>query len=1086
MKGIETGERARLVEMTSTDAFTDFIGDERLMRAVSWVRKVGNIAAHGTVTRRDAFFSVLNLYNVVGAVLLKLRVLKSLAPFDASLLPRSAEKAATVAPVVMETTTFAASVPKAQVEAAPKVAPVLTWGDISEAETRRCFIDLMLREAGWDVLETEGDIQPSKACIEIAVGPRAKAAATDSAEGMSMAADPAADYGHMPNSSGVGYADYVLFGPDAKPLAVIEAKRTSANPQKGRHQAELYADCLEREYGVRPVIYYTNGFRTMVIDGLGYPPRELIAFHTMADLQRIHYQRAHRREITDFSVNDAIAGRPYQKQAVKAVCEHLNSMHRRGLLVMATGTGKTRTAIALFDVLNRAGWARNILFLADRTSLVNQAARAFTKLLPNHTVDTLSDNAVANDKKDLDARMLFSTYQTMINYVESEDKRFSTGRFDLIVIDEAHRSVFGKYGSIFSYFDSFLIGLTATPREEVARSTYDLLGLEGGEPNFAYELAEAVDDGYLVPYRGLVRKSLIVDSGIKYDDLSEDEKRQIEEISEYESLLDPDGKPVGRDIQQSEIFRYVYNADTCDKVLQDLMENGLRVNNGETIGKTIIFAHNHKHADMIVRRFHALYPEYGPDFCRLIDNYEKYAEDLILRFGSSGMLPQIAVSVDMLDTGIDVPEVLNLVFFKRVRSRIKFMQMIGRGTRLCPGIFGPGRDKEEFLIFDWCGNFEYFNANPHGGKEQPAAVSMTERIFVMRAEIARHLQAAQYQEDGSWTKSWHDRLKALLRSQTAQLNDSHPRVRLSWETVTRFRNPRTWDYISAVDVQTLGSEIAPLLPKAATDTAALTMDILSLQIQLSMLDEETKADVAVGKVILIAEKLRERASIPQVKARMETINEVLTSEFWENRTLEGIERVRVELRELLKFLLGDGGRTFDVDIEDVVEDMGEAPQFSTDMTYRQKVLPFLAENRNLPVLNKIRNFEQLTSGDIDELERILWHELGTKDDYLKYIQREMLQCGDRVGAFIRSVAGVDRRRAVELFADFISQNTLNSDQEEFLKSVLDYVCQNGDMEARTLIDTDPFNEIDLANLFPGKVPKVGDFVRRLRELVTAA
>lgn len=301
-------------------------------------------------------------------------------------------------------------------------------------------------------------------------------------------------------------------------------------------------------------------------------------------------------------------------------------MHRRGLIVMATGTGKTRTAISLVDVLSRAGWVKDILFLADRTTLVRQAARSFGKLLSGHTLTILSDKTI-NDK-DLNARMVFSTYQTMINYVEDESKDFSLGRFDLIIIDEAHRSVFGKYGSIFKYFDSFLIGLTATPREDVARSTYDLLGLDEGIPNFAYELEEAVKDGYLVPYAVYQRGSAIVNSGIKYSDLSDEEKRQIEEIAEYEGLLDPDGKPVGRDITSREIYKYIFNTDTIDKVLQDLMDNGLKINDGEKIGKTIIFAFNHKHAEMIVRRFSVLYPEYGPDFCRLIDNYENMPKTL--------------------------------------------------------------------------------------------------------------------------------------------------------------------------------------------------------------------------------------------------------------------------------------------------------------------------------------------------------------------------------------------------------------------------------------------------------------------------
>ncbi len=1063
MKGEAIPERANLFELTSADTYAGLIADERLMAATHWIRKVGNIAAHtGNVTRRDAFFSVLNLYNLVGGVLLKLHVLSNLAPFDKDLLPaKPAQAEAPAAPQHQPTAEdFAATVKSATVAEASAVVPAVSWTGISEAETRRRFIDLMLREAGWEILNTEGDIQPSKACIEIEV------------------------HG-MPNPSQVGYADYVLFGADGKPLAVIEAKRTSIEPEQGRHQAELYAECLEKEYGIHPIVYYTNGFTVNVIDGLGYPPRPLLGFHTEKDLRRLHYQRAHRRPISDFSVKDAITDRPYQKQAVKAVCEHLNTMHRRGLIVMATGTGKTRTAASLFDVLNRAGWVKDILFLADRTTLVRQSARSFGKLLSGHTLTVLSDKT--NNDRDHNARMVFSTYQTMINYVEDDSKEFSLGRFDLIIIDEAHRSVFGKYGSIFKYFDSFLIGLTATPREEVARSTYDLLGLEGGEPNFAYELDEAVKDGYLVPYAVYQRGSAIVNSGIKYNDLDEAEKRQIEEITEYEGLLDPDGKPVGRDIAGSEIYKYIFNADTIDKVLQDLMDNGLKIDDGEKIGKTIIFAFNHKHAEMIVRRFNVLYPEYGADFCRLIDNYEKYAEDLVDRFCVRDKLPQIAVSVDMLDTGVDVPDVLNLVFFKRVRSRIKFMQMIGRGTRLCPDIFGAGKDKTQFYIFDWCGNFAYFDMNPKGAAEQPSSTSPTEQIFGYRAEIAQHLQDAEYQAPRSWTRQWHDELKKMLHEQVSTLNDSHPKVRDKWEQVNRFRNPNTWKYISVVDVQTLKNDIAPLLPKSIVDMQALVMDVLALRIQLSLLDNTADSKGAPDKIISIAAKLQKRASIPQVAAKMDTINEVLSNMFWENVSIESIEHVRCELRDLLKFLQGEGNRTFEVDIEDTITvEEAPVPYGLPHMSYKQKVIDFLTENRDLPVLHKIQSIEQLTHTDIDELERILWTELGTKEDYDKCLKREQLQCGDSVGAFIRTLIAVDRTKALRMFSEFISQNSLNSEQEEFLKSILDYVCLNGDMPVETLITAEPFKDVGLAQLFPGKAPKVAEFVRRLHELITAA
>ena len=332
----------------------------------------------------------------------------------------------------------------ATVEAQPVV------NDLSEAETRKLYIDLLLHEAGWTVTEQVGKIVPRQAGIEIEV------------QG-------------MPNESGMGYADYVLFDADVTPLAVVEAKRTSVDAVAGRHQAELYADCLAARYVCpRPVIYYTNGFETNIIDGIGYPSRKVMGFHTIDELRRMIAQRG-RADITDLQISDRITNRNYQKRMIESVCKHYNSKHRRALLVMATGTGKTRVSISLVDVLVRNNWVKNVLFLADRIELVNQAKRNYAKLLPNMTVSSLRDSDV-----DISARILFSTYQTMIGHLDKDAKTFSLGRFDLIIIDEAHRSVFGKYGAIFEYFDGLLLGLTATPRDEVDRSTYDLFGMEQG------------------------------------------------------------------------------------------------------------------------------------------------------------------------------------------------------------------------------------------------------------------------------------------------------------------------------------------------------------------------------------------------------------------------------------------------------------------------------------------------------------------------------------------------------------------------------------------------------------------------------
>ena len=707
----EVSLRASLFEKVQDARFVGLINSRDLMQKLHFVRSVGNRAAHaGGVSRRDCEYAVLDIYYFVGDVLMLLGFVDKYPKFDRSLLPDHA------APVMEVTTSNEAILQQKDIArvvdckstaTATNVLTVHNPDNLSEAETRKIYIDEMLREAGWEISETEGAIVGGKACIEIEV------------QG-------------MPNVTGKGYADYVLFDTDGMPLAVVEAKKTTVDPTVGKAQAELYAKCLEARFGVKPVVYYTNGFETRIIDGLGYPARTIYGFHTRQDLQKLIQKRG-RQDIIDMMAKEEIVNRPYQTRAVKRICEHFNQKHRRGLLVMATGTGKTRVSIALVEVLLRNNWVKNVLFLADRTALVEQAFGKFSTYLPDETKCNLCDPRQA---RNTDARLLFSTYQTMINFIDIEEKTFSVGRFDLIIIDEAHRSVFGKYGAIFEYFDSLLVGLTATPREEIDRSTYRLLELEDGVPNDYYEYAEAIRDGHLVDFEAYRYDSDILKHGIKYNERTEDEKKQLDTIFENEGGQE-------RDIENNEIFRYVYNKDTIDKVLQELMEKGLRVDSGENIGKTIIFAYNHKHAVKIVERFGVLYSQLGPDYCEVIDYQETQKKHLLGEFEKVDHEPRIAVSVDMLDTGIDVPEILNLVFFKPVHSKIKFEQMKGRGTRLCENLFGVGKHKQKFLIFDFCNNFDYFDENPQGVTASRTK-SLTERVFSQKSDMALLLQTCAH------------------------------------------------------------------------------------------------------------------------------------------------------------------------------------------------------------------------------------------------------------------------------------------------------------------------------------------------------
>ena len=1054
MAGVTVDARATLNDMLrlpATDAFVN--RDYKFREDIYLVKKIGNAASHDgaePVNRVKAFRCLRALYNVVAGFMGRWDAVKEIPPFDATLI------SSPPAPVAL----VKSPEPKVEMEVVNSVQketlddpqPVVLPREslASEAVTRRYLIDYMLMEAGWEVLEEKGKVLGGKACIEVEVD-------------------------GMPTASGKGYADYVLFSRGGKPLAVIEAKATCRAITEGRHQATLYADCLEKRYGVRPVIYYTNGFTTKVIDGMGYPDRDVISFHSMDDLERLIQKRG-RAEIKDVTIKEEITDRPYQQTAIKRIVEWFNAKHRRGLLVLATGTGKTRVSISLCDILMRNDWVKTVLFLADRTALVGQAHSAYEALLPSVSMSVLSEEKAP----DMQARILFSTYQTMINYLDREDKAFSVGRFDLIIIDEAHRSVFGRYGAIFSYFDSLLIGLTATPRDEIDRNTYDLLQLDNGMPNYSYDIEEAVRDGYLCPYKTLQYHSKIMERGAKWDEMSKEDREEAERLMDYEKSLaglGPDDE-YHRDILPQEIFKYLFNIDTVDKVLMELMEKGLKVKSGEEIGKTIIFAMNHHHAELIVERFRTLYPEKDPNYCQLIDNYVNKAHSLILDFEQMDKYPQIAVSVDMLDTGVDVPSVLNLVFFKCVRSKIKFMQMIGRGTRLCPKVFGDA-DKKEFYIFDWCNNFEYFSVHSDGAN--PVAVkSLTERLYALRLDIAAALQSAEHQEKED-DRRLHDELMAILHAQVSQLSRARIDVRAHLQTIEPYRDREAWVCLSDLDVAELKG-IAHLLPRPKENEAAKKFDVLMLYLQLEAVDSTVKADNSRASVIKIAQLLEKKATIPAVRERMETIKEVQTAAFWDHCTLNSLERVRKELRELVHVLAESRDeRRFVINIEDAISSDAVAAPVTLKATYHDRVIDYLAKHTDNEVLRKIQNFEQLTTDDVNELQRIFWEELGTRTEFDEATNGK--KYNHNVAAFIRVIQGVDRQKALALYTRFIKDGNLTGEQEQYLKEILNYLSENGDLQMSDFMEY-PLNRNKWRDVFGEYFVGLKDFVNELHNVIS--
>ncbi len=918
---------------------------------------------------------------------------------------------------------------------------------MSEATTRKLYIDEYLREAGWDVLDKENVAMPCKAGIEIKV------------EG-------------MPNEKGYGFCDYVLYGEDGKPLAIIEAKKTSVSPETGRHQVDLYAECMEKIYGYKPIKYYTNGYEIKIIDGI-YPDRSVIAFHSRKELELL-MQRRNRGNITELTINDDITNRPYQKIAITKICETFNSKRRRGLLVMATGTGKTRVAISLVDVLSKNNWIKNVLFLADRTTLVNQAKRNFAKFLPDMSVCELSGDG----EKDYNARLMFCTYQSMIKYIDAEDKRFTTGRFDLIIIDEAHRSIFNRYGTIFRYFDSLLVGLTATPKDEVDANTYKIFGCEAGLPNYDYTLDEAIRDKNLVGYTVINKTSKMLTEGIKYDELTEEQKEQLDEYYE-EDPPTPD-----LNIPGNEIFKYLFNVDTCKKVLEELMTVGYRVDGGEKLGKSIIFAYNHDHAKMIVDCFHDMYPNYPDNTCQLIDYSVSYGENLVIKFEEDPEF-RIAVSVDMLDTGVDVPAVLNLVFFKKVRSKIKFVQMIGRGTRTCEDIYGPGKDKSGFKIFDYCGNFEYFGEHPEGaeGKE---SLTLTQKCFNVQIDMLYELQRLEYQQNEVMF-SYYQAIKEVLHKNVVMIksHDKRIQVRESMQYVDKYYDLDTWISLSPVMVKEAKIHISPLLDSGlAGDYMALAFDVRIYYIEHALLRTGSLSNVVshVKTVRLIAQYLiDEKASVPQVKAKADKLIEFVGNEYWNDPTVEKLEESRKELRDLMQFLKGRRRKKIDIDIPDEIDNSDYQPGDTTiDIrTYREKVLDYLVENSDKPVIKKIYNIEPINEDDIKELEYVLWHELGSQEDYTQTTSIENL------AVFIRSLVGLNQDAVNKRFGEFINGNRFNSQQQEFILTIINYVRENGDIELSDMVNTEPFNNYDLNAMFGLSLSEVVGIVNTLHNCIIA-
>lgn len=928
----------------------------------------------------------------------------------------AARKEATIAKASAEET-------NKQLQAAKKAVSVL---DFNEEQTRRRLIDSLLASADWDVGPQGTNTEDVGQEVEVQ---------------------------HQPTDSGLGYADYVLYD-NGKPLAVVEVKKTSVDAQIGRQQAKLYADGLKEMTGQRPVIFYTNGFDIWIWDDHGgYIPRKIYGFYSKDSLRHLILQRSGKQDLTKILPDKNIAGWLFQIEAVTRVLERFQIRRRKALLVQATGTGKTRVAISICEALYRAGWIKRILFLCDRRELRKQANNVFKNFLPDEPRVYVSSQTY----KEREHRIYLATYPAMMKCFET----FDVGFFDLIIADESHRSIYNRYRDLFHYFDALQVGLTATPKKAVSHNTYRLFDCEDNVPTSNYDYDQAVKDHFLSQFEVETFTTPFLRNGIKYSQMTEEQQQKLEE----EEI-----QPESIEYEQRQVDKHVFNKDTNRKILKNLMEHGIKVENGSRLGKTIIFARNHNHAVLLQNLFDEMYPQYGGTFCRVIDNYDPRAEDLIDDFKGNGKNKDltIAISVDMLDTGIDVPEIVNLVFAKPVYSYVKFWQMIGRGTRICADLFGKGKDKTKFKIFDHWGNFEYFDqgfteAEPTNSK------SIQQLLFEDRirlAEIGIELQNVPAFELGT----------DLLLQDVRDLPDNTLAVRDKWREVKSLQRDGIIKRFDAVTKSLLQTEIAPLMQwrNISGYVSAFEFDLLCCRLQINLLKGSSSFDNLRSDLIQWVQGLQ--INLNPVKAKIANIEKAKSGAFWTNVAVSDIEGIRLELRDIMKYRdTGTGGGPFTPKLLDISEDESliERKKYQPKLEgldlieYRnrvQKVLMNLIDKS--PALQKIKLGQPVTEEELNEITSlVIAQEPDLKiTDLVEYYPET---AGDLQIA-IRSIIGLDARTVEDRFTGFAQNFKLNSIQLRFLDLLKNHIRNYGAIELDQLYDA-PFTSLDkdgLDGVFP--------------------
>lgn len=887
-----------------------------------------------------------------------------------------------------------------------------------EKTTRKRLIDMMLMEAGWDV--------SNKDLVRIE--------------------EPVK---HQPTTTGEGFADYVLLGEDGIPLAVVEAKKTSENAEKGRQQAKCYADGFEKMYGRRPVIYYTNGYDVSIWnDADGEPPRQIYGYHSRDSILYMVSRRQQRLQPKEVAPDPQIADRMYQIEAIKRVIERFGAKHRRALVVQATGTGKTRVAISLCEALIRAGWVRRVLFLCDRRELRRQANNTFQQFLPGEPRTYVN----ANTSADQEHRIYLATYPAMMQCFES----FDVGFFDLIIADESHRSIYNRYRDLFLYFDALQVGLTATPVQFISRNTFDLFGCENENPTALFRYEDAINHipPYLVPFKVKTVTTGFLSRGIKYSQMTPEQREQLEQ---------QEREPEAIEFEQHQVDKQIFNKDTNRKIIQNLMEHGIRDGSGSLVGKSIIFARSHDHAILLQSVFDELYPQYGGRVCRVIDNYEPRAEALIDEFKDAKSDLRIAVSVDMLDTGIDVPEVVNLVFAKPVFSFVKFWQMIGRGTRLCKDLFGPGKDKSEFQIFDHWENFKYFEET-YQETEPSKQTSLLQRLFDARLALADECLRKP-------DVTAFNAIAGLIAADIADLPDTTISVREKWRQVTTCRNPEVIKRFDAATRATLSQDIAPLMQwrDIRGDSAAYQFDHLIALAQTDLMKGAGRfADRRAEVEAWVADL---QYNLNPVREREDDIRKVKSAAFWDSITLASLEDVRQSLRGIMKYRQPRTSDRLPAKIIDVAEDPAglqsrdhkpklEGLEF---VAYRQRVEGVLTELfAQNDTLKRIKAGQPVSDADLKALVSLVLTQHPDLDltDLTEYYP----ESAGHLDLAIRSIIGLDAKAVHDRFEAFVRKHpTVNSMQMRFLDLLKNHIAKYGAIEIGRLYEQ-PFTTISAEGL----------------------